>query len=322
MGCGIIARKFADAVTYHPACELWAVASKTPSKAQKLAEEFNVPNASNYQQILGDSSIDIIYIATTHNSHFELAKLALYHNKHVVIEKPFTVNAIQAMELVEIAKSRNLFLMEAIWTRFLPSWIHLKKLINEGIVGSIKVLNISFGGFAGPDYIQRLTQPELAGGTTLDLGIYPITFACYMVGEIPSEIKSMTEFSQTGVDEISNYMFRFPSGSFATINASYNLSMDDEAIIYGTRGNIHYPHFQAGEEFTVSIHNGTNTIESAEGIITQNFHNGFIYQLEEIINCLNAGKIETEIITHNETIKIMEVMDQLRDEWGFKYPFE
>ncbi len=322
IGAGIIAGKMADALRISPNSQLYAVASQTPSKARMFADKYGIDKAYTYKEIVSSREIDVIYVATTHNFHFENAKLALEHGKHVLIEKPFTVNADEARELVRIAREKNLFLMEAIWVRFLPSLKLLKGKLKNHEIGEVKLFNVSFGGFVSPDYEKRLKDPLLAGGVTLDMGIYPISFVCYLLDELPIDIKSMTRFSDGGVDEISNYMFRFPSGCFANISTSFNLKMRNEAKIYGMKGFIEFPEFQAGEHFTIFKHLGTNNIKGTIEVIEKNHSNGFIYQVEEVTRCIREGKLESKIIPLNETIAIMEVMDKMRSEWGFKYPFE
>ncbi len=322
IGAGNIAKTMANAIKIAPNCQLCAVASKTPSKARKFADENGIENAYTYQKIVNSGEIDIIYVATTHNFHFDNARLALEHGKHVLIEKPFTVNAKEARELVRIAREKNLFIMEAMWVRFLPSLKSLKNKIQNHEIGEVKVFNISFGGFVSPEYEKRLKDPALAGGVTLDMGIYPISFVCYLLGELPIDIKSMTRFSDLGVDEISNYMFQFPTGCLANISTSYNLKMRNEAKIYGAKGFIEFPQFGAGERFTIFRHEGTNKIKETIEVLENNHSNGFIYQVEDVVRCIQEGKLESKIMPLNETIGIMEVMDKMRGEWGFSYPFE
>ena len=322
MGAGIIARKMADALELSSLNQLYAIASKTPEKARLFANEFKIGHSLSYEEMVSTKEIDVIYVATTHNFHFENAKLALEHGKHVLVEKAFTVNAKEARELAKIAQESKLFLMEAIWVRFLPSLIKLKNIVNNKEIGEPKVITISFGAYVSPIYEKRLKDPALAGGTTLDLGIYPISFACYILDALPVEIKSMTNFSDLGVDEISHYMFRFPSGCIVNISSSYNLKMNNQATIYGDQGFIDFPDFQKGERFTVSKHNGTNDIQETIEIVEENHTNGFIYQADEVAKCIHKGKLESKIIPIEETIGIMEVMDTMRLQWGFKYPFE
>jgi predicted dehydrogenase len=322
IGAGIIAGKMADALKIIPGCKLYAVASKTPSKARAFADEYEIEKVYSYQEIVNDSDIDVIYVATTHNFHFENTKLALEHGKHVLVEKPFTVNADEARELVRIAKEKKLFLMEAMWVRFLPSLKLLKHKIQNDEIGKVKLFNLTLGVFVSPEYEKRLKDPLLAGGVTLDLGVYPISFACYMLDELPSEIKSMTCFSDKGVDELSGYMFRFPSGCLASISTSYNLKMRNDAVIYGTEGFIEYPQYQGGEKFTINKHEGTNEVKDTIEVFEKNNTNGFIYQAEEVVQCIREGRLESKIMSLQETIAIMEIMDKMRAEWGFKYPFE
>lgn len=322
IGAGIIAEKMADALHQNKDSELLAVASKSIDRAQNFSEKNNVPIACSYEKIVNNNDIDIIYVATTHNFHFKNAKLALEHGKHVLVEKAFTVNAPEAETLAKIAENRKLFLMEAIWVRFLPSYKLLKKILADSRIGEVKQINVSFGNFVPPMYEKRLTDPYLAGGVTLDMGVYPINFVCYMLGELPSEVKSMTRFNNSGVDEISDYMFKFPSGCMVTINTSFNLGMKRTAMIYGSKGYIEFPEFQSGEKFFINTHNGTNEIKSTEEIVEKNQENGFIYQVEEVVNCIRDGKIESSVIPIKETVDIMKLMDGMRDEWGFRYPFE
>ena len=322
IGAGIIAEKMADALHQNQNSQLIAVASKSIDRAQNFAKKNKVPIACSYDEIVNDKDIDIIYVATTHNFHFENAKLALEHGKHVLVEKAFTVNASEAETLSKTAKEKNLFLMEAIWVRFLPSHKLLKKILSEGTIGEVKQINVSFGNFVTPMYEKRLTDPVLAGGVTLDMGIYPISFVCFMLGELPNDVKSMTRFSDSGVDEISDYLFRFPSGCMSTINTSYNLGMKRTAIIYGSKGYIEFPEFQFGEKFFIHTHDGTNEIKSTEEIVEKNHENGFIYQVEEVVHCIGNDKTESSVIPIQETIDIMKLMDSMRAEWGFRYPFE
>lgn len=322
IGAGNIAHKLADAVAINPHSELVAVASRTAGKAEEFARQYNISAADSYQALVSRDDIDVVYIATTHNFHHDNARLALMHDKPVLLEKPFTVNAREAADLIDLARERRVFLMEAIWTRYLPSMKAIKQRLNDGEIGAVKHLTLSFGGFAPPQYAPRLKDPALAGGVTLDMGIYPISFVCYMLSERPSDIKSMCQFSDTGVDELAVYQFRFPSGATATISTSYNLKMKQEAVIYGSEGYIEYPDFQSGNDFTQHVHRGSNTIEHSESLHEHNHDNGFIYQVAEVVRCLNSGELESPVIPLDETLEIMRLMDGMRDEWGLRYPFE
>jgi dihydrodiol dehydrogenase / D-xylose 1-dehydrogenase (NADP) len=322
MGAGVIARKMAGALRQEKDAELCFVASKSDERAKTFAQEQDVPGYGSYEELVNDSSIDIIYVATTHNFHRENARMAMEHGKHVLIEKPFTVNAGETDDLISLAKEKNVFLMEAIWTRFLPSYVKLKSLLDTGSIGDVRHLDVSFGNYALPQYEGRLKDPALAGGVTLDMGIYPISFCCYMLNEIPVDIQSMCRFSDRGVDEVASYQFRFPSGAIAQIRASFALKMENRAALFGTKGYVLFPGFCAGDEFTVFTHNGTNEIQNQEAIHMDREENGFIYQVQEVQRCLEAGQTESSVITLKETREIMAVMDSMRTEWGLKYDFE
>lgn len=322
IGAGLIAHKLADAVNINPDSTLVAVASKSAERAKTFAAEYGIEASDDYAALVSRADIDVVYIATTHNFHYENALLALTHKKHLLVEKPFTVNAAQAQELIELARRNGCFMMEAIWVRFLPSMIRLKHILKSGAIGDIRLFNISFGGIAQEQYLPRLTDPNLAGGVTLDMGIYPITFVNFLLDALPSASKSFCQFASTGVDELATYQLQYDSGCIASINTSFNLLTRMEAMIYGSLGYIEFPHFQHGTTFTVHIHNGTRDIASSETITEENHGNGFIYQVAEVVKQVRAGKLESDIIGLQETLETMQLMDNLRTEWGFRYPFE
>ena len=322
IGAGVIARKMADALRQDANAELYFVASKSAERAKAFAAEQDVPCHGSYDEIVNDDSVDIIYVATTHNFHRENARLALEHGKHVLMEKPFTVNAGEADNLISLAKEKGLFLMEAIWTRFLPAYIQLRGALENGIIGDPRYLEVTFGNFALPQYEGRLKDPDLAGGVTLDMGIYTIQFCTYILNELPTDTNSMCRFSDRGIDEIGSYQFRFPSGAIAQIGTSFALKMENRAAIYGTKGYILYPGFPGGDEYTVYTHNGTNEIQKQEAFRFDQAENKFIYQVAEVHKRLDTGEIESPTISMKETRDIMAVMDTMRAEWGLKYEFE
>ncbi len=322
LGAGIIARKLADAVASDQNSRLLAVASKDTKRAAAFASEFSIPRACSYKELVNDPEIDIVYVATTHNFHYDCARLALESGKTVLMEKPFTVNALQAEELAALARSRGLLLVEAIWVRYLPSLIKIKQMVAEGKIGEVRQATATFGNFVLPRFEQRLKDPALAGGVTLDMGIYPISVISYILGELPSEVQSMCRFSDEGVDEVADYLFRYPSGCLAHIAASYNLRMEKRACFYGSKGYIEFDNFPAGAGFTLNLHNGTNDIVQSERIELNQHENGFVYQVAEAVRCLRSGLTETPVIPLDETIALMWVMDRMRREWGLQYDFE
>lgn len=322
MGAGVIANKFAEAVTLDPDSVLVAIASKSLERAESFAKNHDIEACRDYETLVKRSDIDVIYVATTHNFHYENARLVLEHHKHVLVEKPFTVNAAQAQRLADLAQANQCFMMEAVWVRYLPSMIRLKQLLKEDVIGEIKLFNLSFGGFAPAHYLPRLIDPNLAGGVTLDMGIYPITFICFLLGEIPQNSKSLCRMSTTGVDELAIYQLAFPSGCLASINTGFNLLTRSEAMIYGSKGYVEFPNFQEGDTFTIHTHSGTRDVHHTETIIENNHENGFVYQIAEVVKQIRAGNSESPIMPIQETIDTMKLMDAMRAEWEFKYPFE
>lgn len=322
LGAGIIAEKLAHAVQQEASAELVAVASKTPAKARAFAERFGIRAARDYDDLVNDESVDVVYVATTHNFHHENARLALEHDKHVLVEKPLTVNAAQAADLAALARARGRFAMEAMWTRFLPSWQALRDRISDGTIGELRHVDVTFGGIVPPHYATRLKEPLLAGGVTLDMGVYPISFVSFLLGERPRDVESMCRFSASGVDEIACFLFRFPSGCLGTISTSYDLRMPEHAALHGTLGYIHYPSFQRGETFTIHHHGGTGMVGDVEEVHCAHEENGFVYQVREVARRIAAGALESEIMPMQESVEILRVIDGMREEWGLRYPCE
>ncbi|MFN2424537.1 MAG: Gfo/Idh/MocA family protein, partial [Cryomorphaceae bacterium] len=180
----------------------------------------------------------------------------------------------------------------------------------------------SFGNAAPARYRNRLESPELAGGVTLDMGVYPISTACYLMDSLPEKVQSMAHICETGVDDTANYLLRFPGGRFASLSASFNLKMDNVAHIYGSKGSITMPDFHQGDHFEISLYGEDNQIASTETVRPEQNPNGFVHEVEEVRDCIAAGLTESKLMPIDETIGIMEIMDAMRAEWGLKYPFE
>ncbi len=322
MGAGIIARKMTEALRQNKRCKLLYIGSKSAERAKNFAGELKIPRYGSYEALLGDPEIDVVYVATTHNFHYANAKMALEYGKHLLVEKPFTVNAAQADELIQIARGRGLFLMEAIWTRFLPSWMKIRELLRAGAIGEVRFIDMVFGKIVPPHFEKRLNDPALAGGTTLDLGIYPISFCSYMMGEVPEKSGSMCHPGKYGVDETAAYQLAFSNGAIAQIGSSFNIRMDDRAVIYGTRGIIDFPGFPGGDHFRIRMHEGGDEAFKEEHVVLEQEKNGFIYEVEEVLSCLDRGRSESSVISLKESRDLMEVMDGMRHSWGLVYPDE
>lgn len=224
------------------------------------------------------------------------------------------MNAQEAEELIQVARENNTFLMEAMWTRYLPAIVQTRKWIKEGKIGEIKMLTANFGFDIGWAPESRLLDKKLGGGALLDAGIYPVSFASMIFGEQPTEIKSSALIGQTGVDERFSALFEYQNGQTAQLNASVRLKLSNDAFIYGTEGYIHLPNFLGGE--AAYLHRSDS--DSVEFKDDRKL-NGYIHEAEEAMNCLREGRKESLIMPLDETHDIMETMDALRKQWGLEY---
>ncbi len=318
MGCGNIAGKFATSLQTVSGAVLHAVASRSKNKAIEFGHKYNAIKAyGHYEMLVQDPEVDAIYIATPHNLHLENALMCLDHKKAVLCEKPLTVNAGETEKLIEASRKQETFLMEAFWTRFLPSTIKLNQLLDEGIIGTCRLVQADFGYNMPFDANHRSYNPDLAGGALLDVGIYPINFAQMIFREIPLEINSAIIPSITGVDEQSAYIFKYPSGSLAVMNSAVNVETQHNAWIYGSEGYIHMPDFFHATKIHIQGKDGNSDTLSVPFEST-----GYGYEAIEVMNCINSGKIESKIMPLSETLEIMQLMDTIRDQWGLKYPGE
>lgn len=320
IGCGGIAGMFATSLQALDVGILLAGASRTPGRAAAFAEKHGVDRAyTDYETLVADPDIDAVYIATTHNFHYENAKLCLESGKHVLCEKPFTVNAAQARELMELAREKKLFMMEAVWTRFLPAIRKLQDLLSEGIIGEVLTVKADFSITGEFDAEHRMKNKALAGGALLDLGIYPITFASIVFGEQPSRIQSSVVIGETGVDDRSFYLFDYEGGRRAMLSSSFTHNAPSEGIICGTKGYIRVPGFHGAHEFQI-YREGVEVPE----IVSLPYGEGenFKFEIAHAMECIVAGKLESDIMSLAETAAVMQTMDALRVQWGLRYEGE
>ncbi|KRG16397.1 dehydrogenase [Virgibacillus soli] len=315
MGAGNISRKFASDLVHSENADLVAVASRTEGKAASFASEFNIARPyDSYDEFLQDEEIEIVYIGTLHTQHKECALNCLKAGKAVLCEKPFTMDATEAEELIQAARENNTFLMEAMWTRYLPAIVQAKNWLEEGKIGEVRMLTANFGFDVGWSPNSRLLDKKLGGGAMLDAGIYPISFASFIFGQQPTEIKSSAHLGETGVDEHFSALFEYPDGKTAMLNSGVRLNLANDAIIYGTKGYIRLPNFLFGDG--AYLHQaGSEVVEFQDDRKLQ----GYIFEAEEAMRCLRAGKLESAIMPLDETHDIMKTMDTLRKQWGLEY---
>ncbi|MBA7691301.1 scyllo-inositol 2-dehydrogenase (NADP(+)) IolU [subsurface metagenome] len=318
VGPGRIARKFADALNHIENAKLQAVASTNAQRAKDFAQKYYATNYyDSYEQLFSDDTVDIVYIATTHNFHCNNTLDALNAKKHVLCEKPMAVNASQVKQMINSAQSNKVFLMEAMWTRFLPMMAEARDIIAKGTIGPPQLLHADFGVKFNFDPKSRIYNPNLAGGALLDLGVYCLALASMIFGR-PNNILSTIKMADTGVDERSTVLLEYDNAKVAVLFQALDIETPKQALIIGTEGSIAlHPVWTAGSDYTLKLNNGTEKTYNA------NTHeNGFIYQIMAVHESLNAGKTQCDLMGLDETLTIAETMDTLRAQWHFKYPFE
>jgi dihydrodiol dehydrogenase / D-xylose 1-dehydrogenase (NADP) len=318
IGTGWVAKEFATGLTVLPEAELVAVGSRTAESANQFADMFGVPHRhASYEALVNDPNVDVVYVATPHILHKENSLLGLQAGKAVLCEKPFTINAAEAEAVIQFARGNKLFLMEAMWTRFIPLVVKVRQLLADRVIGDVQMLVADLGFLVDFDPLHRLFDPQLGGGALLDLGIYPVSLASMIFGP-PSRITSMAQLGETGVDEQAAIILGYGQGQLATLYTSHRTDTPREAILLGTKGRIRiHPQMFRPTKLTLSLTGQEdNIIEMPlEG-------NGYNYQAAEVMRCLQAGKLESDAMPLDETLAIMKTMDQIRAQWGLKYPME
>jgi predicted dehydrogenase len=317
LGCGTIAGKFASSIAALDDTPLIAVASRTPDKARKFAEKWHVPvYYDNYEELVASKDVDAIYVATTHNFHHDNISLALEHGKHVLCEKPFTVNAREAAQLIKLARSRKLFLMEGMWTRFLPAMVQLRQWLAEGVIGDIRQVRADFGFRNDLDPANRLFNLELAGGALLDAGIYPLSFASMVMREKPQQIRALAAIGTSGVDEQSAYLLGYSTGRLALLSSAARTELDNRAEVIGTTGRIFIP-----SRFLVTkrleLHRPNQPVVAMDFPFETT--EGFKFEIAAASDAIRAGKTEDPTMPLDETLMIMETIDTIKQQLGLVY---
>jgi len=300
--------------------QIVAVAARSLSSAEDFAKSHGIPKAyEGYIKLAQDKDIDIVYVGSLNPQHFEISKLMLENGKHVLCEKPLTMNEKQTRKLVEIAKEKKLLLMEAIWSRSFPAYQELPKILKSGVIGEVLYVSATFG-FDLHD-VQRLKSKELGGGTILDLGVYVLQIQQFIFrGLTPTKIVAAGHLNSQGTDDNANAILIYPNGKSAVLSTSADAQLTNEAIITGTKGVIRIPEFWCATKLITP--QKTYEFELPKSAGKFNFHksSGLAYQAENARQCIKAGKIESPNITHEESIQLAQLMDSLRKQIGVVFP--
>ncbi|MEO3819311.1 Gfo/Idh/MocA family oxidoreductase [Plantactinospora sp. B24E8] len=316
LGTGWMAGRFVEDLATLPDAEVVAVGSRTPAGADRFATRYAVPYAhESWANLVADDRVDVVYVATPHATHHDAVRLALDAGRAVLCEKPFTLNAGQAVDLVSRARADNLFLMEAMWLRCVPAIRRLVELVGDGAIGVPRMVQADFGLVGPVDPAHRLRDPALGGGALLDLGVYPVTLAHLLFGE-PTSIGALGTLTPYGVDESTGMLLGYPDGALASLNCSIVADTPWTAAVCGSAGRI-----ELGRGFfrpsTFTVHR--------DGVVAQTVEvpyagEGFVHEAVEVMRCLRAGLTESPLVTLADTVAVLRILDAVRSRIGVRYP--
>lgn len=323
LATGTIAHKFTTGLQHCADANIVAVGSRSQSAADAFGDEFNIPHRhASYEALVADPEVEAIYIGTPHSFHKENALLCIEHGKAVLCEKPFAINAAQAQEVVDAAREKNVFVMEAMWTRFIPLVREVVRMVEGGVIGDLRMVTGDFGFRTGFKPEHRLFDPALGGGGLLDVGVYAVSFASMLLGA-PDRIASLAELGETGVDEQAAAILSYPGGQMALIHTGVRTRTPGEATIMGTDGFIRIERpFWAPTAMVLDKPVLDKPGQRSQRIEIPFTGNGYNYQAEEVMRCLRSGKTESELMPLDETVSILKSMDEMRAQWGLRYPME
>lgn len=318
IGASTIARQYmVRAISSQPDSRIVAIASSNPERGRAFAAEHGIPAVyDTVEDLLADPAVNAVYISTTNELHAPQTIAAARAGKHVLCEKPFAINAAEAEEMIAAARERRLFLMEGVWMRFLPLMDDLRALLRDGAIGDVRMFLADFGFQAEFDPKSRLFDPRLAGGSLLDVGIYPVNMASLLFGR-PEQIASVAHIGETGVDEQAAMVLRYSGGRLASLTSSIRTDTPNEAFICGSEGSIRiHRRWWVPEIMTVTAGARQETIHRPM------VGNGYVHEAEEVMRCIREGRTESPLMPLDETLAIMRTLDDLRAQWGLVYPQE
>ncbi len=315
IGLGHIAKKFAEDLKVIENAKLHAVASRSMERAKKFATDFTVAHHfDSYEGILSCPGLDAVYIATPHTSHCEIALMCLKKGIPVLCEKPFAMNASELKSMIEMATQTNTFLMEGLWTRFLPSLNKALNIIRSGALGTLNLLEADFGFKAPFDPDRRLFNPNLGGGALMDVGIYPVFLSLLVLG-YPKTIKALATFGKTNVDETCGMMFGYENQKMAILHASITTNTTTKACFHGSKGRLRInSRWHEPTSLTLMLDG-----EEPKDIFFEFDCLGYRYEAEELMRCVQKGKKESQFLPLGFSLKLMELMDAVRAEAGIFY---
>lgn len=317
VGLGRIAKLFAEDLRLVKEGELVAVASSSLERAKDFAETFGAQTFyGDYESMFQDENVDIVYVATLHHTHTSVSIAAMNHGKHVLCEKPVAINTAETQDMIEAARQNQVFFMEAFWTRFNPSILKIKELVDEGQIGPLRYINAEFTFYKLDDDPQaRSLNVDLAGGSLLDMGVYPIFLSYLMLGK-PQEIMAKSKFFGTGAEIQTAMIFDYAKAQ-AVLYSGFANNTDMKAKICGEEGELFIrPIWHETQGFTL-VKNGWSKTYNLPTV-----GKGFSHEIRECHDCVARGDLESKIWSHNDSISLMQIVDSVRKSAGIKFPFE
>ena len=314
VGPGNIAKTFARAIKIVNEAELVAVASRDKARGQAFADEFGIPNVlSSYEEMAACPDVDAVYIATPHPFHKPCAEIFLNAKKHVLCEKPVCVNADDAQKLYECSVKNGVFLMEAMWTRFLPATMKAIELVNSGEIGQVRAITADFCYNIEDMPGDKLFKNDMAGGSLLDVGVYAINFAGFFQGYDPKEITARCRV-ENGVDTHTAGILGYENGVTAYFTSALTVEKPENAYVYGSKGYLFIPNFYKAQRIIINKGGSERTIDAPS------LGNGFEEEIIEVCRCISQGKTQSDIHPMSDSIKVLKIMDQMRKQNGIVYP--
>jgi predicted dehydrogenase len=316
VGTGGIASAFVEDLHFVEGAEAVGVGSRAQQSADRFAAEHSLGRAHpTYEALVTDDEVDVVYVATPHPGHHAAAMLAIEAGKAVLVEKPFTMNAAEAESLVTAARDRGVFLMEAMWARFVPWAVRLRELLADGTLGEVRAVIADHGQWFPQDASHRLFAPELGGGALLDLGVYPVSFASMVLGT-PSRVTAVSDPAFTGVDATTSMLMQYAGGAHAVLTATLTAAGPTTAAVIGTDARVQVDGpFYTPTGFTLTRRDGTSERfdQPVQG-------RGMWCEAAEVVRCLREGRLESDVMPLDETVSIMATLDEVRRQIGLTYP--
>ncbi len=317
LGAGGIAGVVSRTLAQMKDVECYAVASRSLEKAEKFAKEYGFAKAyGSYEEVLKDEAVELVYIATPHSHHYACMKQCILAHKPVICEKAFTMNAAQAKEIRDLAAKEKVYVTEAIWPRYMPSRAMIDETLKSGIIGEVKDMTANLSYVI--HQVERIKEPALAGGALLDIGVYGINFMLMHFGKDIDRVESSVQMTPTGVDGQETITVHYKDGRMAVLTHSIYCRSDRKGIFHGDKGymvveNINNPQ-------SIAVYDLDDKLLLEKKVPQQ--ISGYEYEFAESARCLAEGKLQSDSMPLEESVYMMDLMDQIRKQWGLKYPGE